>query len=83
MREACHSTAIATALRSSGGLTRRVLMLTLLAQGALALEHSHQAQHAAIMSTRGIQYENPWISDDLVVSGIMIMFLLLFCFGKQ
>ena len=60
-----------------------MLMLALLTQGALALEHSHPARYAAVMSTRGTQYEHPWISDDLVVSGIMIMFLLLFCFGKQ
>ena len=51
-------------------------------QGALA-EHRHEARHAAIMSERGIQYKDPWISDDFVVGCIMIMFLLLFCFGKQ
>ena len=49
-------------------------------QGAMAV---HEARHAAIMSTRGIQYKDPWISDDFVVGCIMIMFLLLFCFGKQ
>ena len=35
------------------------------------------------MSTRGVQHEVPLISDDLVVGAIMIMFLLLFAFGKQ
>ena len=55
-------------------------MLLLTLQGAMAV---HEARHAAIMSTRGIQYKDPWISDDFVVGCIMIMFLLLFCFGKQ
>ena len=57
-----------------------LLMLLLALQGAVAV---HEARHAAIMSTRGIQYKDPWISDDFVVGCIMIMFLLLFCFGKQ
>ena len=57
-----------------------LLMLLLALQGAMAV---HEARHAAIMSTRGIQYKDPWISDDFVVGCIMIMFLLLFCFGKQ
>ena len=39
--------------------------------------------HASFMSTRGVQHEVPLISDDLVVGAIMIMFLLLFAFGKQ
>lgn len=39
----------------------------------------------AIQSTRGIQHSKvqPILSDDFVVACIMIMFLLLFCFGKQ
>ena len=56
------------------------LLLLLLPQDASAV---HEARYAAIMSTRGIQYKDPWISDDFVVGCIMIMFLLLFCFGKQ
>ena len=56
------------------------LLLLLALQGTMAV---HEARHAAIMSTRGIQFKDPWISDDFVVGCIMIMFLLLFCFGKQ
>ncbi len=39
----------------------------------------------AIQSTRGIQHSKvqPILSDDFVVCCIMILFLLLFCFGKQ
>ena len=62
-------------------LQQALLLLLLLAlQGTMAV---HEARHAAIMSTRGIQFKDPWISDDFVVGCIMIMFLLLFCFGKQ
>ena len=56
------------------------LLLLLALQGTVAV---HEARHAAIMSTRGIQFKDPWVSDDFVVGCIMIMFLLLFCFGKQ
>ena len=58
----------------------QALLVLLFAQAAEAV---HEARYAAIMSTRGIQYKDPWISDDFVVGCIMIMFLLLFCFGKQ
>ena len=34
-------------------------------------------------STRGVQHKDPLISDDFVVGCIMIMFLLLFCFGQS
>ena len=40
-------------------------------------------QYDAIQSKRGVQPKSQWISDDFVVGCIMIMFLLLFCFGKQ
>ena len=38
---------------------------------------------APVRSKRGVQHKDPLISDDFVVACIMIMFLLLFCFGKQ
>ena len=37
----------------------------------------------SVRSTRGVQHKTPLISDDLVVAAIMILFLCLFCFGKQ
>eukprot|EP00325_Prymnesiales_sp_UTEX-LB-985_P028909 CAMPEP_0174729580 /NCGR_PEP_ID=MMETSP1094-20130205/53967_1 /TAXON_ID=156173 /ORGANISM="Chrysochromulina brevifilum, Strain UTEX LB 985" /LENGTH=59 /DNA_ID=CAMNT_0015931709 /DNA_START=32 /DNA_END=211 /DNA_ORIENTATION=- len=40
-------------------------------------------RHAAIQSTRGVQHADPIVSDDFVVACIMIMFLMLFAFGKQ
>ena len=66
--------------RVSMRLQQALLLLLLALQGTMAV---HEARHAAIMSTRGIQFKDPWISDDFVVGCIMIMFLLLFCFGKQ
>ena len=38
-------------------------------------------EHASFQSIRGVQHAMPWISDDLVVGCIMLMFLLLFAFG--
>ena len=61
-------------------LQHALLLLLLALQSTMAV---HEARYAAIMSTRGIQFKDPWISDDFVVGCIMIMFLLLFCFGKQ
>ena len=40
-------------------------------------------QYDSIHSKRGVQHKPPLISDDFIVSCIMVMFLLLFCFGKQ
>jgi len=40
-------------------------------------------QYDAIRSTRGVQHKQTLVSDDFVVACIMVMFLLLFCFGKQ
>ena len=57
-----------------------VRAVQLLALPALAFA---QDQHAAIHSTRGVQHKPPLISDDMVVGGIMIMFLLLFAFGAR
>jgi len=39
----------------------------------------------AIQSIRGVQHSKvqPIMSDNFVVGCIMLMFLLLFCFGKQ
>lgn len=42
-----------------------------------------EVQYDAIRSPRAVQYKQPIISDDFVVGCIMLMFLLLFCFGKQ
>ena len=44
---------------------------------------SADVQYDAIKSTRGVQHKAPLVSDDFVVGCIMIMFLMLFCFGKQ
>jgi len=40
-------------------------------------------RYDSICSSRGVQPFQPWVSDDFVVGCIMVMFLLLFCFGKQ
>ena len=39
----------------------------------------------AIQSIRGVQHSKvqPMLSDNFVVCCIMMMFLMLFCFGKQ
>ena len=81
LRVLCDEERARVASRVSMRLQQALLLLLLLAlQGTMAV---HEARHAAIMSTRGIQFKDPWISDDFVVGCIMIMFLLLFCFGKQ
>ena len=53
-------------------------VLALLAQSVVC-----EVYYDAIRSKRGVQPKQQWISDDFVVGCIMIMFLLLFCFGKQ
>jgi len=57
----------------------RLLLLLL----ATACQVACEVQYDAIRSKRGVQPKPRWISDDFVVGCIMIMFLLLFCFGKQ
>lgn len=63
---------------------QRVVLLALVAPAAAAAGGDTCAvRYDSICSTRGVQPLPPWISDDFVVGCIMIMFLLLFCFGKQ
>ena len=80
----------ATLLRACVSLAAQEGMLTLRASGAslllllsLVLTAHAEVQYDAIRSTRGVQHKQPIVSDDFVVACIMVMFLLLFCFGKQ
>ena len=49
---------------------------------AAAADTETEPVHAAFQSKRGVQHKHPVISDDLIVGGIMIMFLMLFAFGE-
>lgn len=42
-----------------------------------------EASEPPVRSTRGVQHKDPIISDDFIVGCIMVMFLLLFCFGTS
>jgi hypothetical protein len=66
-------------------MPRSARLLLLQPMGVLLLPALAYAQdaHAAIQSSRGVQHKAPLISDDLIVGCIMIMFLLLFAFGKS
>ena len=49
----------------------------------LTLSTSAEVAQPPVRSTRGVQHKDPIISDDFVVGCIMVMFLLLFCFGAR
>eukprot|EP00965_Chrysotila_dentata_P053966 1790737-Pleurochrysis_carterae.AAC.2 len=70
---------MAPASITCSGVPMRLLLLA----ACIFCAVSAEVQYDAIRSKRGVQHKAPLISDDFVVSCIMVMFLLLFCFGKQ
>jgi hypothetical protein len=72
-------------MRETDGWRGHVVRLLLLVSQPLMSVALSPVEDAPppVRSTRGVQHKDPLISDDFVVGCIMIMFLLLFCFGER
>ncbi|KAL1514891.1 hypothetical protein AB1Y20_003973 [Prymnesium parvum] len=57
-------------------------LLGFLSAALLGVVANAEVAQPPVRSTRGVQHKDPLISDDFIVGCIMIMFLLLFCFGQ-